>query len=68
MRKIPHKRIGEYLKTALSIIVKHGGSCPYRTILEEMENEIDFSDYEKERHEKSMRVRKEFRACFPNRR
>lgn len=57
MRKISYKRIGEYLKTALWIILQRGGSYPIRRILEEMEDKITFDDYEKEVYQKSGYIR-----------
>lgn len=57
MRKISYKRIGEYLQTALKIVLEHGGSFPIKQILGEMEKRLDFDEYEKAVYEKSGYIR-----------
>ncbi len=57
MRKIPLSRIGEYLKTALTIVLEQGGSCPSNVVFQELEKRLTFSDYEKEVYKKSGYIR-----------
>lgn len=57
MRKISYERIGEYLQTAFKIIIENGGSFPSREVMNEMEKRLSFSDYEKERYEKTGYIR-----------
>lgn len=57
MMKIPFKRIGEYLQTAMKIVVEHGGSYPSREIIEEMPKHLQFNSYESEVYKKSGYVR-----------
>ena len=46
MRKISHERVGEYLKTALEIIHKHGNEYSYRLLIIEMEKRLKPDIYE----------------------
>ena len=57
MKKIPNKRIGEYLQTAMKIVVEHSDSYPSREIIEEMSKRLTFDDYERAIYEKSGYVR-----------
>lgn len=57
MRKISIKRIGEYMQTALKIILENGDSYPIRQIKEEMEKRLTFDEYEKEVFQKSGYIR-----------
>lgn len=55
--RISWERRGEYLKTALSLIVENEGSKPLREIISELPKGIAFSDYEWGRYEKSGLIR-----------
>lgn len=57
MPQITKRRIGEYLQTAFKIVQENGGSYPSREIVVEMEKKMDFSDYEKQRYEKTGYIR-----------
>ena len=57
MKKIPNKRIGEYMQTAMKIVAEHGDSYPIREILEEMPKRLQFDEYESAVLEKSGYIR-----------
>jgi len=57
MKKISFKRIGEYVQTAFRIIVENGGSYPSRDIISELQNRLDFTEYELERYAKTGYIR-----------
>lgn len=57
MKKISYQRIGEYLQTALKIMLENGGSYPSRDLFPAMEKHLNLNDYEKSRYEKSGYVR-----------
>lgn len=57
MSKISHKRRGEYLQTALKIVVEHDGSYPLKEILKEVEKRLGLDEYEKTTLEKSGYIR-----------
>jgi len=57
MPRIPHDRIGEYLRTALVTLVGNDDSLPSREVVQKVGQRLALSEYELERHERSGYVR-----------
>ena len=57
MPRIPHDRIGEYVRTALVTLVENDDSLPSREVVQKVGQRLDLSEYELERHERSGYVR-----------
>lgn len=57
MKKIPNERIGQWLQTGLKAIDANGGQLPSRDVLKAIERREKFSDYEKQRFEKTGYIR-----------
>lgn len=57
MSNIPHERIGEFIKQALVVLQKNGGSLPSKEVLNLVSERIHPNAYELERFEKTGYVR-----------
>jgi len=57
MAKIDKDRIGTYLKTALQVLQENGGQLPSREVIQQIEQRLDLSDYEKAQFEKTGYIR-----------
>jgi restriction system protein len=57
LAKISKERIGQYLKTALQILEEHGDQLPSKEVLRQLESQLDLTEYEKDRYEKTGYVR-----------
>jgi restriction system protein len=64
MAKITKERIGSYLQTAFNVLQENGGQLPSRTVMRLVESKLQLTDYEKERLEKSGRIRWETPFAF----
>ena len=57
MPRIPYERIGEYVRTALQILVENEDTLPSREVVQKVGQRLSLNEYELERHEKSGYVR-----------
>ena len=57
MAKITKERTGKYLKTALYLLTENNGSLPSKEVIGKVREQLDFSEYELEAHEKSGYIR-----------
>lgn len=57
MAKIEKERVGVYLQTALTVLQENGGQLASRDVMNETEKRLKFTDYEKERFEKTGYIR-----------
>ena len=57
MPRIPYERIGEYVTTALRLLIENEGALPSREVIQKVGHRLSLNEYELERHEKSGYVR-----------
>ena len=48
MAKVTNERIGQYLKTALQVLVENGGSARSRLVVDEVGKQLNLTDYERQ--------------------
>jgi restriction system protein len=57
MPRIPHERIGEYIRTALQLLMENEDALPSREVMQKVGQQLSPNEYELERLEKSGGVR-----------
>ena len=57
MARIPRERLGEYVRTALQVLMENDDSLRSREVVQQVGQRLSLNEYELERHEKSGYVR-----------
>ena len=57
MPQIQYERIGEYVRTALQVLIENEDELPSREVFQKVGQRLSFNEYELHRYEKSGDVR-----------